>query len=104
MNSRSGCRAAISSSRSPSVRLWGHDALPGSATILAIAAGYRITSSARSRKRCLLQRSHEGLRKLRPDRLRYGDAFRVHGHRASLLPLHDAELGAHSSAILVVLD
>src|SRR5260370_15803529 len=42
--------------------------------------------------------------RLRPDRLRGGDALRVHRHRAALLPLHDAELGAHPAAVLLVLD
>src|SRR5262245_10811225 len=44
------------------------------------------------------------LRKLGPDRLGRRDALRMHGHRPALLPLHDAEFGAHPAATLVVLD
>src|SRR5215813_8137939 len=38
-----------------------------------------------------------------PDRFRCGDALRMHRHRAALLPLHDAQLGAHPAALVVVL-
>src|SRR5262252_7392580 len=44
------------------------------------------------------------LRELGPDRLGRRDALRMHGHRPALLPLHDAEFGAHPAATLVVLD
>src|SRR5215470_5002600 len=41
--------------------------------------------------------------RLRPDRLGRRDALRVNRHRAALLPLHDAQLGADAAALVVVL-